>query len=344
MRAETSALIAVFIAFAMSPMCSSLDNGVGLLPTMGWSTWNLFGCFGYNWTEVDVRQMADAMVSSGMRDAGYKFINLDGGWQRGREADGSPIADPAKFPSGIRALADYVHSRNLSFGIYRDRTADFGYEVADARQYASWGADYVKNDGYGPCRPPCRPHNLTSSEIYARFRDAVNATGRPMVLNIKFDVEPGGFDQAASLANSWRIGRDIRPVWADVTRLADIVAPLGHLAHPGGFNDLDALEVGVPATIFTAGGQNSAKCSGFCPSSRVLSGECVASGRNATMTFGEQRTMFSIWAISASMLIAGNDLRAMNQETRQLLISPGPINVNQNPLAVGGMFLNSLNC
>ena len=153
-----------------------------------------------------------------------------------------------------------------------------------------------------------------------------------MVLNIKFDVEPGGFEQAASLANSWRVGRDVRPVWADVVRLADIVAPLGHLAHPGGFNDLDALEVGVPATIF----EGAARCSGFCPSSKVLRGECVDSGRNATMTLGEQKTMFSIWAITASMLIAGNDLRTMSEETRQILISPGPISVNQDPLAVGG--------
>ena len=151
-------------------------------------------------------------------------------------------------------------------------------------------------------------------------------------------MEPGGFEQAASLANSWRVGRDVRPVWADVVRLADIVAPLGHLAHPGGFNDLDALEVGVPATIFEGG----TGCSGFCPSSKVLRGECVDSGRNATMTLGEQKTMFSMWAITASMLIAGNDLRTMTEETRQVLISPGPISVNQDPLAVGGEKLHPL--
>ena len=108
---------------------------------MGWGTWNLFGCFGYKWTEVDIRQMADAMVGSGMRAAGYRFINLDGGWQSGREADGTPVADKAKFPSGIGALASYIHGLNLSFGIYRDRKADFGYEVADAKQYAAWGVD-----------------------------------------------------------------------------------------------------------------------------------------------------------------------------------------------------------
>jgi alpha-galactosidase len=115
----------------------------------GWGTWNLFGCWGYNWTEVDVRQMADAIVKSGMKDAGYSYVNLDGGWMGSREEDGTPIPNPTMFPSGMAALAQYVHSKGLRFGIYRDRHEGLGHEVADAKQFAKWECDYVKNDGYG---------------------------------------------------------------------------------------------------------------------------------------------------------------------------------------------------
>lgn len=180
---------------------------------------------------------------------------------------GRPIASKKRFPSGMQALADYIHrlsiifvgnvkahfvlsnyirvdivftSRGLKFGIYRDRRRDFGFEQQDADQFAEWGADYVKNDGYGYDDR----HNLTSSQVYATFRDAANRTGtviqvfrirlisylisgRPMALNIKFDIQPEGFEEGPELANSWRVGRDIRPVWADVVRTADIASAIG---------------------------------------------------------------------------------------------------------------------
>eukprot|EP01044_Picomonas_judraskeda_P006362 COSAG03_NODE_631_length_6620_cov_2.507898_2_plen_360_part_00 len=312
---------------------------------MGWGTWNLFGCWGYNWTEVDIRQMADAMVSTGMKDAGYEYLNLDGGWLGGREEDGTPIANPSMFPSGMGALAAYVHSRGLKFGIYRDRHEGLGHEEADAKQYAKWQCDYVKNDGYGNSTE-AYSHGMTATEVCesagntdvllrvphftygswlvtetecglfccpaaqfarvsdARFRDAVNATGRPMVLNIKFDVEPEGFSAAADVANTWRVGRDVRPVWSDVVRLIDIVAPLAHLSHPGGFSDLDSLEVGVNAPILVdaESGQPSKRCSGFCPSTGVRDGECVrvTPPQNATMSIDEQKTMMAFWCMTNS--------------------------------------------
>jgi len=167
---------------------------------------------------------------------GYRYVNLDAGWKSGRNKTGFPIPDSKKFSSGMPSLVDYVHAKGLKFGIYRDRHHDFGFEKQDAKQFAEWGVDYVKNDGYGA------HDNVSSSEIYARF-DAVNSTGRPMLLNIKFDTEPGGFSSADELANSWRVGRDIRPVWADVVRLADISSAIAHLAHPGGFNDLMHLKL-----------------------------------------------------------------------------------------------------
>ena len=139
----------------------------------------------------------------------------------------------------------YLKNKGLKFGIYRDRREGHGHEAADAMQYAEWGVDYVKNDGYGP------NFNVSSQELYGRFRDAVNRTGHAMALNVKFDLEPDGFAAGPSLANSWRTGRDMRPVWADVVRQADIASAAAHLPRPGAFNDLDALEVGVPGKRFT---------------------------------------------------------------------------------------------
>ena len=114
--------------------------------------------------QVDVRQMADAMVASGMKDAGYNYVNLDGGWLGGREEDGTPIPNPSMFPSGMAALAQYVHSKGLRFGIYRDRHEGLGHEEADAKQYAKWKCDYVKNDGYGNSSQ-AYSHGLSATEV-----------------------------------------------------------------------------------------------------------------------------------------------------------------------------------
>merc|ERR1712166_317473 len=331
------------ILLLVAPRTAALDNGLGQLPIMGWSTWNLFGCWGTNWTEVDIRQMADALVSSGMADAGYSYINLDGGWLGGRDpATGAPYPNAAMFPSGIPALVDYVHNKGLRFGIYRDRHEGLGHEEIDAKQYAAWKCDYVKNDGYGNSSQSYS-HGQTATQVYADFRDAVNATGRPMALNIKFDVEPEGFASAFEIANSYRIGRDVRPVWADVVRLADIAEPLSHYGHPGSFPDLDSLEVGVPAPIYveSSTGQPSGTCSNFCPGNSVQTGECVAAepARNVTMSTAEQKTMMAIWCMSNSMLIAGNDLRTMTQQTLDILTAPGPLSILNDPLSIGAQRL-----
>lgn len=170
-------------------------------------------------------------------------------------------------------------------------------------------------------------HGMTASQVYAAFRDAVNATGRPMVLNIKFDVEPEGFASAYEISNTWRVARDIRPVWSDVVRVADVAEPLAHLGHPGSFPDLDSLEVGVAAPILVdnATGLPSSRCSHFCPSTGVLTGECVPAkpARNVTMSVDEQKTMVAIWCMVNSMLIAGNDLRTMSKETVAILTAKG---------------------
>jgi alpha-galactosidase len=295
---------------------SALDNGLSLTPMMGWGTWNLFGCFAveHNWTEVDIRQMADALVSSGLQKSGYQYINLDGGWSGSRDSKtGKQIANPEKFPSGMPALVEYIHSKGLLFGIYRDRTQGFGHEEADAQQYAEWKVDYVKNDGYG-----YTPHsNMTSSQVYARFRDAVNKTGRAMAQNIKFDIEPDGFEGGPELANSWRVGRDMRPVWADVVRQADIVSSIAHISRPGAFNDLDALEVGVPGRRFAIHSKRTEQS--FCPGDHAN----TSFSGDFTMSDIEQRTHFALWSIAASPLILGNDLRVMSASTLAILSAAG---------------------
>lgn len=195
-RMPVFTLLSTTILLLRLRSAAALDNGVGQLPIMGWGTWNLFGCWGYNWTEVDVRQMADALVSSGMKKAGYTYINLDGGWLGGRDnVTGVPYPNPSMFPSGMPALVDYVHSLGLKFGIYRDRHRGLGYEVVDAQTYAKWKCDYVKNDGYGksgcflittlgdvfilPTKNTSNAtgnstqsysHGQTATEVYARFR------------------------------------------------------------------------------------------------------------------------------------------------------------------------------
>ena len=304
-------MLAAVVALLAASAVVALENGVGRTPLMGWGTWNWLGCGapGNVWNESTIESVADALVSSGMRDAGYVFVNLDGGWQRGRDpATGAPRADPDRFPSGIPHLRAYLHARGLKLGMYRDRHAGFGFERQDAAQFAAWQVDYLKNDGYG------RHDNVTSEAVYGTFRDAVNATGRPMVLNVKFDLEPHGFAAGAAVANSWRVGRDIRPVWADVVRLADIASAAAHWSGPGGFGDLDALEVGVPG---------QANCRD--PASAAL-----------TMTDAEQRTHHALWCMAASPLVAALDVRNMSDASKAILLAPGPIAVNQDALGVAG--------
>src|SRR5690348_17472256 len=154
------------------------DNGLARTPPMGWNSWNHFGC---NVSEQLIEEEADAIPSSGMRDAGYRFVVIDDCWQVARDAQGMIVADSARFPHGIKALADYVHGKGLKFGIYTDagtktcqgRPGTLGHEAQDARTYARWGVDYVKEDW-------CNAAHLVASVQYAKFRDALARAGRPI--------------------------------------------------------------------------------------------------------------------------------------------------------------------
>src|SRR5579884_2691075 len=172
--------LAIVLAFAALPG-AALDNGLAKTPPMGWNSWNKFGC---NVNESVVRQAADSIVSSGMKDAGYTYVVIDDCWQISRDAQGNIVPDAQRFPSGMKALADYVHSKGLKFGLYSDaglktcqkRPGSRGYEFQDARQYAAWGVDYLKYDW-------CNHSTQNVQASYAIMRDALKASGRPIVFS-----------------------------------------------------------------------------------------------------------------------------------------------------------------
>ena len=269
------------------------------VPPMGFNTWNKFGC---NVDETLIRGTADAMVETGMRDAGYKYLVIDDCWQVERDAEGRIVADPERFAGGMKALADYVHARGLLFGLYTDigpktcagRPGSAGFFDIDAATYAEWGVDYVKVDW-------CHCDDLDAAAEYARFRDALRRAGRPIVLSICEWGRNDPWRWAKGVGQLWRTTADIGDNWRSVVWIIGANSRHAEAAGPGGWNDPDMLEVG-----------------------------------NGGMTFEEYKTHFSLWAIMAAPLMAGNDLRAMTDETRAILLNKEVIEVDQDPLGVQG--------
>eukprot|EP01132_Coremiostelium_polycephalum_P000989 gene989-1255_t len=284
-----------------------VDNGLGLTPQMGWSSWNYFGC---NINETIIMDIAQAMVSSGMKDAGYEYVNIDDCWAVSRDSDGVIQADPKTFPHGIQYIADYVHSLGLKLGIYTDagvytcqkRPGSFGYEQIDAKTYASWGIDYLKEDWcYAFLEQPLERYQIMSA--------ALNATGRP----IFFSLCDWGTDSpwlwGNSVGNSWRTTKDIQNNWDSFLYNLDAQIPITSFSQIGGWNDPDMLEVGNPNG----------------------------------MTNTEFISHFSLWSLLSAPLIAGNDLRNMDQATISILTAPEVIAVNQDPLGKQGFLVKSFN-
>ncbi|HXY49553.1 MAG TPA: glycoside hydrolase family 27 protein [Terriglobales bacterium] len=282
---------------------------LALTPPMGWNSWNKFAC---NVSDELIRGMADAVVKSGMREAGYQYVVIDDCWQVSRDAEGNILADRQRFPGGIKALADYVHSLGLKFGIYSDagsktcagRPGGLGHEYHDARTYAAWGVDYLKYDW-------CNTTTQDAKASYANIRSALDATGRPIVLSICEwgTAKPWLWGQEVG-GNLWRTTDDIQDRWAGkkewkpgnccsygVVDIVDAEAGLYSFAGPGHWNDPDMLEVG-----------------------------------NGGMTTTEYRSHFSLWAMLAAPLVAGNDLRNMTPEIRDILTNKEVIAVDQDAL------------
>jgi alpha-galactosidase len=305
-------LISSFSAAAFA-QDNTISKGLALTPPMGWNSWNKFGC---NVSDELVRGMADAMVKSGMKDAGYQYIVIDDCWQVSRDAGANIVVDPQRFPNGMKVVADYVHSLGLKFGIYSDagsktcggRPGGLGHEYQDAIMYASWGVDYLKYDW-------CSTTTQDAKSSYANIRQALDASGRPIVLSIcewgtakpwLWATEIGG--------NLWRSSGDIQDRWAGkrewnpgnccsygMLDIVDAEADLYSYAGPGHWNDPDMLEVG-----------------------------------NGGMTTTEYQAHFSLWALLAAPLISGNDLRNMTPEIHDILTNKEIIAIDQDALGRQG--------
>ncbi|NGO70977.1 glycoside hydrolase family 27 protein [Streptomyces boncukensis] len=308
-------------AAAQQPAARAAPGSPAATPPLGWNSWNSFGC---DVTEDTVRQAADAMVSSGMRDAGYEYVVVDDCWfDPQRDAQGKLRAHPSKFPSGMKALGDYIHSRGLKFGLYQvptertcaqrvgtfpGSTGSMGHDEQDARSFASWGVDYLKYDW-------CSPDGTRDEQI-ARFslmRDALRATGRPIVYSINpnsFHSPTGHTYNWGEVADLWRTTEDLLDIWQNgnvnsypmgVGNVVDINAPLAAQAGPGHWNDPDMLVVGRPG-----------------------------------LTLTESRSHFTLWALMAAPLMAGNDIRTMPADISAVLRNQRLLAVNQDSLGAGG--------
>jgi alpha-galactosidase len=268
-------------------------------PPLGFNTWNKFGC---DVNEQLIREIADAMVSTGMREAGYKYLVIDDCWQVARAGDGRIVADPERFPEGMKALADYVHGKGLAFGLYTDvgpktcagRPGSFGFEELDMATYAGWGVDYIKVDW-------CHADDLDPRVQYTKFREAIRKTGRPIVLSICEWGRNAPWNWASGIGQLWRVTADIQDTWESIVWIVNANSRHSGAAGPGHWNDPDMLEVG-----------------------------------NGGMTFDEYKAHFSLWAMMAAPLMAGNDVRQMTAETQKILLNREVIAVDQDPLGVQG--------
>ncbi|MET0455816.1 MAG: glycoside hydrolase family 27 protein [Mycobacterium sp.] len=305
-------------------------------PPMGWNSWNS----GIALTERSVEQTIDAMVSSGMRDVGYRYVNLDAGWAAPtRDADGNLRADPDRFPNGIAALANYAHDRGMYLGIYHSpfnqgcgqdpRIGGAGHEVADARQFAAWGVDYLKYDW---CRADAAHRD--QMKYFTAMRDALRATGRRIVYSINpnssGDPAAGSEYDWSQVADVTRDSIDLVPAWGDdalwaaglagVTQAVSAAEPLAAHSSPTHVNDPDMLVVGL-------------SWNDFATSHPTM----VLGPQRADLTADEQRAHFSLWAMLAAPLLAGNDVRSMTAATAAILTNRDVIAVDQDPLGRQGL-------
>lgn len=299
MTAHRILLITLLLVALLAPPASSAqqpDSSYDLAktPPMGWNSWNKFGC---NVSEQLIRETADAMVASGMRDAGYQYVNIDDCWQVNRDGNGVIVADPARFPAGIKALAGYVHSKGLKLGIYTDagtntcegRPGSLNHEAQDAKTYAQWGVDYVKVDW-------CHAEGLDPEVQYGKFRDALLQAGRPIVFSICNWGVNAPWTWGPKTGNLWRTTGDISDNYDRMSVIGFSQSGLEKYASPGHWNDPDMLEIG-----------------------------------NGGMNTEEYRTHMALWALLAAPLLAGNDLRSMSPETRDMLTNRDIIAIDQDP-------------
>lgn len=293
----------LLLSIANIPVFSQDKNEVTPKPPiMGWSSWNNFRV---NIDEKMIREQADAMASSAMYDAGYRFINIDDGYFGGRTENGTLYCDSSKFPSGMKALADYIHRRGLKAGIYSDAGDNtcgsmwdkdekglgvglYGHVQQDCHSFfTDWGFDFLKVDWCGG-----EHLKLNEKEEYTKIISAVKAIDPSIVFNICRWRFPGTW--AIHQADSWRISGDIRDEFNSILQIIDLNAGLAQYCSPGHYNDMDMLQVG------------------------------------RGMNYEEDKTHFSMWCMMNSPLLAGNDLRNMSDETLSILTNTEVIALNQD--------------
>ena len=311
------AVVAVTLA-ALAPKAQSaapeVPQAVAQTPPMGWNSWNYFA------ERVDdkgVRAAADQIVSTGMKDAGYIYVNIDDTWEGERDATGL-LHTNSKFPD-MKALADYVHSKGLKIGIYSGPgtktcgryAASLGHEEQDAKMYADWGIDYLKYDlcSFIPAVMETKAPNDKAAQMqlmvdaYAKIDNALKATGRPIVFSLCQYGWDAVWEWAPSVGgNLWRTTGDISPNWDRIYDIVSQQAGLEKYASPGHWNDPDMLEVG-----------------------------------NGKLTLAENRAHFSLWAMLAAPLLAGNDLPNMKPEIKAILTNRDVIAVDQDPMGKQGV-------
>jgi alpha-galactosidase len=305
------AAVAISVTAPPQPALA-LDNGLARTPPMGFNNWNSTNCRA-DFNEAMILGVIDIFVNQGLREAGYRYVNLDDCWALPtRGADGNLRPDPARFPRGIKYLADYAHARGLKLGIYTSagtktcNTAGFpgglGNEQRDANLFASWGIDYLKYDN-------CNNQGVDARQRYGAMRDALRATGRPIVYSIcewGRTGPPRVWEWGKEYGNLWRTTGDISDNWNSMISRAQANRALAQWAGPGHWNDPDMLEVG-----------------------------------NGGMTPTEYRTHFSLWAIMAAPLLIGSDLRSVSADTFTILKNTDVIAVDQDPLGRQGTVVSS---
>jgi len=296
-------VLAIFLT--IFTFCAALENGLVKTPPMAWNSWNHFRC---DISEELIKQTAHALIDSGLAAKGYVYVNLDDCWQMDRDENGKIVVDKDRFPSGMKALADYVHGLGLKIGLYSDagimtcerRPGSLGYEEIDAQIYAEWEIDYLKYDN-------CYNTGVPGLERYTKMRNALLNSGRDIVFSMCSWGEEEVWTWGAEVGNAWRTTADIEDKWSSFIDLLDKQVGLEVYSRPGAWNDPDMLEVG-----------------------------------NGGMTDSEYEAHFALWALLKSPLIIGCDVRNMSESTLRILSDDTWIKVNQDPLGKQGRRVKQL--
>lgn len=320
--------LAIFLIVTASFSAQNTKKELSPTPPMGFMTWNFFGS---NIHEKDIKEMADAMVELGLVELGYNYMCIDDGWQGGRDNKNNLIADPNKFPSGIKALADYLHQRGMKLGMYSDAapltcdgyTGSFHFEEQDAKTFAQWGTDYLK---YDYCNAPT--DTQTAKQRYEKMAKALKNSGRDIVFAICEWGDRNPVKWASQVGGHlWRTTADIRDKWsankplkhqtdlhghgAGILDILNINAELDEYSGVGRWNDPDMLIVGLYGKKGPSGGLGGTGC-----------------------TDTEYQSQMSLWCLMASPLMITCDVRNMNQATKNILMNKDVIAINQDKLGI----------